>query len=864
MKKLLSIMALLLTFVVEASAQVKKTWNFADNGFSETTIANLEADANWSVTWNDAEKTSFKQAAEAKKLSGPFVANGEPIAELLGLSLGTAGLSNGNNVIIFPNKFRINRNNMQLNFPKLANGQTITIVGRSANSSAENRGIKASYAYMKRIEGPEDNLIRASLGTVTNVWKIETEETDSVPVQFTMITGGVDFSLFMIDDGDVPEAEPAKKVLYIGSEDDVVLSLFSSDSRLNVKTLNPSAEGSVIPTVDELFNATIEGEEEPGYDVVVIGPSVGAEFADALKNIIAFFPVVNFNTSIYSSWGYGAPVATEATALTLKDAVNTIFYKEEIEDGKKVKTYLLNEGQTELDYLQGGTVTGVTLDGYFASDAIVATVGEAPVAIHVHNAKRNAYYLLPFSADAIPADLIYSELIPNVLKVASATKDAKKSVGKPNITISQADGVSTVTITAANSKNIYYTLDGSDPTTESTLYTEPFELTTETTVKAFATGDGYTDSQIAELLVTIARQAAVPTIADIAKEDKKSTITFNAVEGANIYFNFTGKTKTDESELYDAEKGIVITEPAQIYFFAIGVNLLQSEQGSQFVEIQGVDGSNVRWDIMSHMGALKEDWYEVGNEEGRTSSANYIFGKSAKSMYKDEEKTELNDLQQVQSKSGDWMVTSYGQTMTWESTNFGSTVGKTGSNNPEFASDHMPVNGTDGITNYILNFKSVASGDNGNAAIQTVEKQKGPFDVVVFFNNGKASTTPDVAVETSNDGQTWTELGKLQTSNERLLKRTRLSYDNTDEVYVRVADKTPNSASQVFDIYLLNNGEVSKKYDDIVTGISTVESKQQAAQADNIYNINGVRMQQLQRGLNIVVKNGEAKKIFVK
>ena len=201
MKKLftLSFFCLLLG-VTGVGAQDKKTWDFS-KGVSDETIANLTEDSNWNVTMND--DGSFKQANEATKLSGPFVANKESIKELAGLELGTAGLSKNNNVIIFPSRFRINRDKMELIFPSLVNGQTITIVGRSANSSAEDRGIKAAYDYMERIEGPEDNLIRASLGEVKNVWKIVTSDNNPVEVKFTMIKGGVDFTLFMIDEGDV-------------------------------------------------------------------------------------------------------------------------------------------------------------------------------------------------------------------------------------------------------------------------------------------------------------------------------------------------------------------------------------------------------------------------------------------------------------------------------------------------------------------------------------------------------------------------------------------------------------------------------------------------------------------------------------
>ena len=57
---------------------------------------------------------------------------------------------------------------------------------------------------------------------------------------------------------------------------------------------------------------------------------------------------------------------------------------------------------------------------------------------------------------------------------------------------------------------IYYTLDGTNPTTESTEYTAPIEVVATTTVKAFAVKEGLIDSDIATALYTI-EEPATPT-----------------------------------------------------------------------------------------------------------------------------------------------------------------------------------------------------------------------------------------------------------------------------------------------------------------------------------------------------------------
>ncbi len=57
--------------------------------------------------------------------------------------------------------------------------------------------------------------------------------------------------------------------------------------------------------------------------------------------------------------------------------------------------------------------------------------------------------------------------------------------------------------TATPGATIYYTIDGTDPTTSSNVYVNAFILTVDTTVKAFATAPGFLDSAIASAAFTI-------------------------------------------------------------------------------------------------------------------------------------------------------------------------------------------------------------------------------------------------------------------------------------------------------------------------------------------------------------------------
>ena len=58
-------------------------------------------------------------------------------------------------------------------------------------------------------------------------------------------------------------------------------------------------------------------------------------------------------------------------------------------------------------------------------------------------------------------------------------------------------------VTATEGASIYYTLDGSTPTTSSTAYTNGITLTETTTIKAIATKQGLTDSNVASFEFTV-------------------------------------------------------------------------------------------------------------------------------------------------------------------------------------------------------------------------------------------------------------------------------------------------------------------------------------------------------------------------
>src|SRR6202007_1937314 len=90
-----------------------------------------------------------------------------------------------------------------------------------------------------------------------------------------------------------------------------------------------------------------------------------------------------------------------------------------------------------------------------------------------------------------------------------------KHVSPPALSPVGGTYTSSVTVTITDSTSgatIYYTTDGSTPTTGSTPYSSPITLTQSATVKAMAAATGMTNSSVASASYTIQQQVVTPSI----------------------------------------------------------------------------------------------------------------------------------------------------------------------------------------------------------------------------------------------------------------------------------------------------------------------------------------------------------------
>jgi hypothetical protein len=291
----------------------------------------------------------------------------------------------------------------------------------------------------------------------------------------------------------------------------------------------------------------------------------------------------------------GAGTYTSAQTVTISDGTSgaTIYYTTNgttPTTGSTVYTSPISVSASEtvkaIATASGYTTSAVGSAAYTINLGTAATPSFSPAAgtystsqtvtISTTTPSATIYYTTngstPTTGSAVYSSPITISATETVKAIAAATGYTNSAVGSATYTLKVAtptfspvagtyNSTQTVTISSITpSTTIYYTTNGTTPTTSSTVYSGPISVTATETLKALAAKTGYTNSAVGSATYTL--KVATPTFSPAAGTyTSAQTVTISdATPSATIYYTTNGSTPTTSSTLYSAPINVATTE----------------------------------------------------------------------------------------------------------------------------------------------------------------------------------------------------------------------------------------------------------------------------------------------------------------
>jgi hypothetical protein len=200
------------------------------------------------------------------------------------------------------------------------------------------------------------------------------------------------------------------------------------------------------------------------------------------------------------------------------------------------------------------SMSGTTI--YYTTDGSIPTTNSA-----VYSAPITVSTTTTIKAMATYPNVSYPKLLPSGV-VAGTYSIVLPQAAAPTFspTPSTYSGALSVTLSASAGLSIYYTTDGSTPTTNSTLYTGAISVSMNTTINAIAAGTGYLPSAVASGTYYIQGPAPTFSPASGTYYTSQSVTLSDAVSGATIYYTTNGASPTTSSA--SCSNPCTITVPA--------------------------------------------------------------------------------------------------------------------------------------------------------------------------------------------------------------------------------------------------------------------------------------------------------------
>ena len=257
--------------------------------------------------------------------------------------------------------------------------------------------------------------------------------------------------------------------------------------------------------------------------------------------------------------------------------------------------------------------TGTTYTGYYSADGVnwieagsfsdsLTVTGLAPYGWN--------YQSTPSRAPAVTPSFDWFHNTTSTPTVATpAFNPASGTSFTSTLSVSIADSTPGATI--------YYTTNGSTPTTSSAVYSVPVTISATTTIQALATAGGFAQSGVASASYTqSAAVTATPSISPASGTTFSSTLSVSisdSTSGATIYYTTDGTRPSTSSSVYS--KPFTISTSATVEAIATAGGLTQSGVASASYTLSSGSGGGVVSDNLDEP-ALNTSLWTIENPLG--------------------------------------------------------------------------------------------------------------------------------------------------------------------------------------------------------------------------------------------------------
>ena len=287
--------------------------------------------------------------------------------------------------------------------------------------------------------------------------------------------------------------------------------------------------------------------------------------------------------------------ATGAQSVSLASPTANLYYKIEFNCASGSSNGLLTLSKVEFYYNAVTThtltysATNGSIGGIDAESNAVASGGSVAegATVTLTATPSDGYEFSSWSVSGTGSELSSTTDNPTTFTMGTANATvtanfvASSTVATPSFSVAEGtyNNAQSVELNCGtDGATIYYTTDGTDPTTSSSVYSSAISVTQTTTIKAFAVKDDLTDSGIASATYTLVCSNPSFSISEGTFNTVQSVALSCDTEDATIRYTTDGTTPTSSSSVYSSAISVDRTMTIKAKAFKSGYS--DSEEAS--------------------------------------------------------------------------------------------------------------------------------------------------------------------------------------------------------------------------------------------------------------------------------------------